>query len=165
MSGTYDHNGTPLCRSLDEILSELRHAVKCRYGHLIVEVELRSKSGKVFTLPTDELAEANGYPPAPDPPSTKTTPDTPREPPENRSLRDEPLAVRVLMLLEDAGQRMSTTRIMTALARAGHDYSERKLQDTLARLVEEGTLDNRQNVRPVGYGLPEWPDTGPENRH
>ena len=62
----------------------------------------------------------------------------------------------VLDALRAAGHRMTTTQLLAALERADKVWGESTVRMALARMVDSGELTNRSDVRPRGYGLPEW---------
>jgi hypothetical protein len=51
---------------------------------------------------------------------------------------------------------MTTDEILEALGAAGKFPSVGTTKNALAALVRNGTLTNRQDVDPPGYGLSEW---------
>jgi hypothetical protein len=63
----------------------------------------------------------------------------------------------ILAAVEAAGHRLTTAEILKALDQAQHVWGESTVKNNLAELVDEGLLNNRQDVRPKGYGLPAWP--------
>jgi len=62
----------------------------------------------------------------------------------------------ILQVLNQVKHRLTGTRIQSEFAKRGIEWSERKVAGDLARLVDEGSLDNRSDVSPRGYGFPEW---------
>ena len=62
----------------------------------------------------------------------------------------------VLDVLHELNTPLTGSRIKSELSRRGIEWSDRKVDDELARAVEEGTLLNDPQRRPKGYALPEW---------
>lgn len=62
----------------------------------------------------------------------------------------------VVEVLREVGFRMTESVLMAALAERGSLWGPRRLQAELDRLLAAGEIDNEANVRPAGYGLPEW---------
>jgi hypothetical protein len=52
--------------------------------------------------------------------------------------------------------RLTTDELLTRFAKRDHPISESTLKSALAELVRRRILDNRQDVRPNGYGFPRW---------
>lgn len=63
----------------------------------------------------------------------------------------------VMSTLREVGERMTTTRLLEAMGRAGHDFADSTVKNALSILVTTRRIDNRQDTSPRGYGLPEWP--------
>jgi hypothetical protein len=61
----------------------------------------------------------------------------------------------ILTVLRAAKQPLSRTLLHEAMNRRGLHWSDRTLANYLARLVEDGTLENDPHGRPSGYGLPQ----------
>ncbi len=59
-------------------------------------------------------------------------------------------------VVQEVGHRLTTTGILEALGGKGLIVSEGTTKSNLAFLVKMGHLTNRRDVRPAGYGLPEW---------
>jgi hypothetical protein len=59
-------------------------------------------------------------------------------------------------LLREANQRMVTNSILQAFQARGIVWGESTVKRALAEMVMLSELTNRQDVRPRGYGLPEW---------
>jgi hypothetical protein len=59
-------------------------------------------------------------------------------------------------VLKNAGHRMTTDRIIAALEVKHGAASTGTTKNALAGMVRNGHLDNRRDVKPAGYGLPEW---------
>jgi hypothetical protein len=62
---------------------------------------------------------------------------------------------RIVNVLREAGERMSTMEILTALENKDRAVSQGTTKVTLATLVRRGILTNRRDVDPPGYGLQE----------
>jgi hypothetical protein len=65
-------------------------------------------------------------------------------------------AADILQTLREQGQRMTTQELLSALEAAERVWGESTVRNSLAALVREGKLTQRQDVRPKGYGLAEW---------
>jgi len=63
---------------------------------------------------------------------------------------------KIVQVLREAGHRMTTKEILSALRDKHGDASEGTTKQHLAMLVQHKVLNNRQDVTPNGYGLPEW---------
>ena len=61
-----------------------------------------------------------------------------------------------LSVLRRTQKRHTVTAMLDALSRAGSDHADGVVRHTLAYYTRTGVLANRQDVRPKGYGLPEW---------
>lgn len=61
----------------------------------------------------------------------------------------------VVAVLRAAGKRLTTTRVLEELAKAGHEWSETTVKHTLAAAVGAGVLVNDPESGPRGYGLAE----------
>ncbi len=59
----------------------------------------------------------------------------------------------ILDVLTKAKKPLTTTLILSELAKAGKEWSERYVSKLLAEMVRDGTLDNPSGVRPRGYRL------------
>jgi hypothetical protein len=70
--------------------------------------------------------------------------------------RLSPREQEIVDLLHTKCRRMTTAEILKALGAAGKYPSFGTTKNALAALVRNGALTNRQDVRPPGYGLPEW---------
>jgi hypothetical protein len=55
-----------------------------------------------------------------------------------------------------AGHRLTTTRILAALDKAGADHSETAVKRSLAWAADVGLLTKAPDADPPGYGLPGW---------
>jgi hypothetical protein len=58
--------------------------------------------------------------------------------------------------LTEANRRLTTTPLIGEMQQRDREYGESTIKQALARMVGRGDLNNRQDVRPKGYGLPEW---------
>lgn len=67
---------------------------------------------------------------------------------------------RIIGVIRSAGQRLVTKQVMAELRQVYGAASEGTTKVTLAGLVRRGLLSNRRDVRPNGYGLPEWEEHG-----
>lgn len=63
----------------------------------------------------------------------------------------------IMSTLREAGERMTTTRLLEAMNRAGHNFGDSTVKNALSILVTTRRIDNRRDTSPRGYGLPEWP--------
>jgi hypothetical protein len=62
----------------------------------------------------------------------------------------------VVDVLREVGFRMTGNVLMAALAERGNLWSPRQLEAELDRLLAAAEIDCDPNVRPAGFGLPEW---------
>jgi hypothetical protein len=64
----------------------------------------------------------------------------------------------ILSILRKVGHRLTTSKVLSALAHAGKPYGETTVKQALRDLCRPPfeLLDNRQDTRPKGYGLREW---------
>lgn len=78
-----------------------------------------------------------------------TTAAEPGQPdPDDQTCRDA-----ILLTLREAGRRLTTSQLLTAMEAAGRVYGESHVKATLASLVRSGELDNRTDTVPRGYGF------------
>src|SRR5207244_12836461 len=70
--------------------------------------------------------------------------------------------VGVVDVLREVGFRMTASVLMAALAERGSLWEPRRLEAELHRLLTAREIDFDPNVRPAGYGLPEWHPVCPE---
>lgn len=77
----------------------------------------------------------------------------PAEPPQ---VEEDSCAADVLKAIRAAGHRLTTQQVLEAMTRAGDTWSDSTVKAALAELVRDGVLTSRGDVRPRGYGLPEW---------
>lgn len=75
------------------------------------------------------------------------------EPSEPKGKTISPVVSDILTILEEADKPLTTTRILQALAKKGIEWSERAVSGHLARLVEEGTLQNCKDPERPGYSV------------
>lgn len=61
----------------------------------------------------------------------------------------------ILDVIRAAGRPMTRTAILSEMTRQGKEWSERTVAGSLARMVQDGTLDNPNSGTPRGYRLPE----------
>jgi hypothetical protein len=59
-------------------------------------------------------------------------------------------------VLREIGFRMTRRVLVAALWERGAEWGETKLAEELDRLLLAGVIDFDPDVRPAGYGLPEW---------
>jgi hypothetical protein len=77
---------------------------------------------------------------------------------------DSPCSKDILRVLGRVGRRLTTTKLLSEMARQGIERSERKVSGELARLVEAGILDNpKVHGKHVGYGFPGWSELPPSD--
>ncbi len=90
--------------------------------------------------------------PVPVPPATDERPST-RSPSVSDDCLDE-----VITVLKAAGHRMTVTQVAAAMNASGTPRADGVLRNTLTYFTREDVaiLNNRTDVRPRGYGLPEW---------
>ena len=69
-----------------------------------------------------------------------------------------PCVLDILAVLREIKRPLSRTRLLEEMARRGMDWNERTVAGYLARLVEDGTLENPPEARPRGYRLSETSD-------
>jgi hypothetical protein len=81
---------------------------------------------------------------------------TPLESPGQMSPHLSRLERAILDVIRARGERMTTMQIVAALETALDRAGEGATKLALAGLVRRELLTNRQDVRPRGYGLPEW---------
>ena len=62
----------------------------------------------------------------------------------------------VRMLLQEVGHRLVTRQILDAFRQRDVHWGESTVKRILAEMVARGELSSRQDLRPRGYGLPEW---------
>ena len=60
----------------------------------------------------------------------------------------------ILAILETSDVPLTGLRIKSKLAHAGKEWSDRWVDEMLARMVRDGTLEDLQEGRPRGYRLP-----------
>lgn len=77
--------------------------------------------------------------------------DTPKPKPDR-------VAAAVVAALGAAGRRLTTTKLLAALAERGCEFSERTVKGRLAEMVADGRLTADSGPASDGYGLPEWAD-------
>jgi hypothetical protein len=63
---------------------------------------------------------------------------------------------RIIDVIQQAGRRLTTSKILGELERRHGPASEGTTKATLSYLVRFGFLTNRQDVEPRGYGMPDW---------
>ena len=63
----------------------------------------------------------------------------------------------ILTVLREAGKPLTTTRLLEAMAlrKPPMEWSERSVSEHLARMVEDGTLENPDGARPRSYRFPQ----------
>lgn len=57
----------------------------------------------------------------------------------------------ILAVLEAAGRRLTTMGILSGLNRADKEWSQSYVSKLLAKMVEDGVIDNDPDARPRGY--------------
>lgn len=62
----------------------------------------------------------------------------------------------IVKVLQNSGHRLTTTEILSELAKTGCEPSEGMTKQTLAAMVRHKLLTNDRNANPRGYGLPAW---------
>jgi hypothetical protein len=62
----------------------------------------------------------------------------------------------ILATLAEAGRRLTTTKLLTAMHAAGRTWGDSTVRVALAAMVRKGIITNRIDTEPRGYGLPEW---------
>lgn len=70
--------------------------------------------------------------------------------------------VNVLDVLREVGFRMTLPVLLAALAERGSLWDPQQLEAEMDRLLVAGEVDYDPNVRPAGYGLPEWRPARPQ---
>lgn len=63
---------------------------------------------------------------------------------------------KVLEVVREAKKRLTTEEVLAAMETKYGSASQGTYKSALADLVHRGFLNNRQDVQPPGYGLPEW---------
>jgi len=61
----------------------------------------------------------------------------------------------ILEVVTAARRPLTNLAVKAALAKTGKEWSDRWIDEMLARMVKDGALDNPPNARPRGYRLPE----------
>jgi hypothetical protein len=72
---------------------------------------------------------------------------------KGRGLSQIPLDI--LAILESAARPLTTTQLLAEMSKRRMEWSQRAVSEHLARMVEDGTLENPEGARPRGYRLPE----------
>jgi hypothetical protein len=88
-----------------------------------------------------------------------TLPDAPPTQVIDNTSRTDRLSIaesNIISTIRENGRRITTTEILRALERKYGAASEGTTKTCLAGLVRRGLLNNRQDVTPKGYGLPDW---------
>jgi hypothetical protein len=62
----------------------------------------------------------------------------------------------ITSVLREAGERLTTTRVLEQLHARDLIWGESTTKRALAEMVRDGELTNRRDTRPRGYGLPAW---------
>jgi hypothetical protein len=62
----------------------------------------------------------------------------------------------VLATIVDAGKRLTRAALLAEMEKRDRTRAESTVSEALADLIRLGILDNRQDVNPKGYGLPDW---------
>jgi hypothetical protein len=63
----------------------------------------------------------------------------------------------IVKLIREVGIRLTTTQLLSELnKRNNHEASEGTTKNALSALTRAGVLNNRSDVRPRGYGFPDW---------
>jgi hypothetical protein len=70
--------------------------------------------------------------------------------------------VNVLDVLREVGFRMTLPVLLAALAERGSVWEPDELEAEMDRLLVAAEVDYDRNVRPAGYGLPEWNPVRPK---
>jgi hypothetical protein len=64
-----------------------------------------------------------------------------------------PCSKDILYVLGEAGHRMTTPEILSALDTSELIHGETTVKLALAKMVKDGVLDNRPDANPRGYGI------------
>lgn len=139
--------------SLPDLFAVLREVIATTWpGHTADRLVIHTRDGRQIDLPIpDGVGPALPAPtPAIPPAATEAALDEPT--PGSISGMDR-LCQDILLTLEEAGHRLTTTKLMAAMNRGGREWSSRYVSRALKAMIDEGTLVNDQRARPPGY----WP--------
>lgn len=64
-----------------------------------------------------------------------------------------PVILDILATLREVGKPLTTTRLIEEMEKRRRHWSERTIAGYLARLVQDGALENDPNAKPRGYRL------------
>jgi len=79
------------------------------------------------------------------------------EPPTSREADEHVQCKRdITTVLQEAGRRLTTTEILRTLEARQLLWGESTVKRALAEMVREEELTNQRDIRPRGYGLPNW---------
>jgi hypothetical protein len=125
--------------TIDDVIAIVRAFVGCNYpGSVPLEVRVSLADGRRVVYPVP--------------------------PPEALALGRQQLPqgcrADICAVLREAGKRLTTSEILTALDKSNRVWGESTVKTNLADMVEDRLITNRQDVRPRGYGLPEWDTPG-----
>lgn len=130
---------------IDELFAAIHCFVAANWpGRLPVRATIHLSDGAKIHLPV---------PPAPAPVAASPAEESSAGG-ENRFYRCMP---DILHVLRESPQPLTGLRIKAALYEAGKEWSDRWVDEMLARMVRDGTLENPADARPRGYRLPANP--------
>lgn len=66
----------------------------------------------------------------------------------------------ILETLEEAKKPLTETRLLSAMWKAGREWSKTTVETYLKMMMEDGTIENPKDGKPRGYRLPEWDTQG-----
>ena len=134
-------------RQLELPAEELKSITRAEAGS---QAERLLDRGRHALLTADLIpAGTNGRSQLGDSPRTAAGNDQKRK--KRRNQRDD-----IIEILRDAGHRMTGEEILAALEIRNGTASSGTIKIYLASMVGCGSLTNRKDVEPPGYGLPEW---------
>jgi hypothetical protein len=76
---------------------------------------------------------------------------------EDRGKPVSQIPLDILSILRDAGRPLTTTLLLAEMSKRRMEWSDRAVQRHLAEMVQDGTLDNPDGVKPRGYRLGDQP--------
>lgn len=76
-------------------------------------------------------------------------------PAEERGRPISQVVVDIMEVMEATKKPLTQYGVLTALAKAGKEWSQRSVAGHLAEMVRDGVLVNPEGARPAGYRLPE----------
>ena len=68
-----------------------------------------------------------------------------------------PIALDILKVIEESPVPLTGTRLLEAMARRGMEWSRTSVENHLASMIRDGTLENPGTAKPRGYRIPATP--------